>query len=301
VDLTRAIGYRGFALNTLIADSQNRNYGCELTRVEWRGAEGVGYTEKRALADGRDASDVYLDRLVLALQGAVYGINRAHLWDLWQELKTALTPTAAFDEEPGDKGFMPLDFWVPTRNITAFPSGFIHQQILARPVGQPTTTFLSDAHGGADEDAMSLRWEGVVECRDPRTYAFEPTIIDMAGVGDHSGSLINLGDYPTPLNILLILPPLASDSSLSFIGAGTDMTITLKLSSFEQTYRYSASEKVLSLEKQGSEVLRMDLLSFFSNKTHPLVQRGSTPYILNVTGAATFLAGSRIWHWDSWA
>lgn len=301
MDLTRQVGYRDFALNTITANAENRNYGCELLAVDWMGAEGVGYTEKRALADGRDASDVYLDRRVLRLRGALYGIDRPHLWDLWQELVTALTPTAAYDESPGDKGFLPLDYWVPTRNTEAFPTGFIHKVLLVRPLAQPSTTFVSDAHGGEDHEAMALRWEAMVEARDPRQYAFAPTDYDMEGLTDDTGDLVNLGDYPAPLNIILVVDALAAPASFHFLGGGSDFTIAMPTSANEQIFRYSAREKVLTLEKLGVETLKMNLLDFAANKTHPLVERGTTAYEWDTSGGPDLLSGSRIWHWDSWA
>jgi hypothetical protein len=301
VDLTRQVGYRGFAVNTVTQDAEGRNYGCELIRVGWNGPQGVGYSEKRALMDGRDASDVYLDRRILSLQGALYGVDRPHLWDLWQDLVSAFTPTAAYDDEPGDRGFMPLDYWVPTRNTESFPTGFIHKMLNVRPISQPSTDFVSDAHGGADHEAMSLRWEVLVEAKDPRVYAFLPTIIDIEGLTDGSGNLVNLGDYPSPLNVLLVVAPLAAPASFTFEGAGSNFSISMPTSVFEQVFRYSAKEKVLSLEKNGVETLKMDLLDFTANTTHPLVQRGSTPYEWSTGGAPVFEEGSRIWHWDSWA
>lgn len=302
MDLTRAVGYRGFPLNTLSRSGANVNWGCEILSVEWRPTPGVGYSEKRAMADGRDASDVYLDGRVLQFSGALYGVDRAHLYDLWQELKTVLTPTAAYDASPGDKGYLPLDFYVPTRNTESFPTGYIHQQVLARPLAQPATTFLSDAHGGDDAEPLSLRWTAAVDCRDPRVYAYDPTIYNMAGLTSDSGDLLNKGDYAAPLNVLLNVAPLAAQGTIHIVGAGSDLTITVPASvGVAQVIRYSAEKKVLTREVNGSEVLRMDLLSFAANKTHPLVLRGSTPYSWSRTGSVSLQTGSRIWHWDAWA
>lgn len=301
MDLTREVGYRGFDLNTITANSENVNSGCELTSVEWRGAEGVGYTEKRALADGRDASDVFLDRRVLALSGAVYGVNRPHLWDLWQELVTVLTPTAAYDESPGDKGYLPFDYWVPTRNTASFPTGFIHKMLLVRPLVQPSVTFISDMHGGADHEAMAMRWTALVEARDPRVYAFTENSIAIAGLTSGAGNLVNLGDYPSPLYVMLVVAPLVAQASWTFVGAGSNFTISMPISVDVQTFRYSAREKVLTLEKNGTETLKMDLLTFATNKTHPLVARGTTAYTWSRSGTPTLNTGSRIWHRDAWA
>jgi hypothetical protein len=140
-----------------------------------------------------------------------------------------------------------------------------------------------------------------MECRDPRVYGFDPNIFEIEGLTSGNGFLENKGDYPAPLNFLLQIDEPFSGGSITFVGANTNLSIVLPLSNFVQTLRYSAREKIVTLEKQGVEVLRNDLLSFTGQVTHPLVQRGLTAYTWTTAGSPDFLTGSRFWHYDAWA
>jgi len=301
VDLTRQIGYRGFAANTLTKDPNNALYGCEVKRVQYPGVDGVGYDEKSAQSDGYDASDVYLGKRVLQLTMAAYGRTRGECWDYWQQAVSAFTPSAAYLDSPGDKGFLPLDFYVPTSNLIDFPDGYIHKQILARPVRQPTIIWESDIHGGFDDRPASMQFTVLLEAIDPRVYGFIPQewdIYDQLPV--HAGDLTNLGDYPSPLNILLEVQS-GTGGSFHFVGAGTDMVITVDNESYTQTVRYSASKKVLTVEIQNVETLRMDSLTFNQQTTHPLVPVGTSAFTFSINGGLTVLDGTRFWFWDAWA
>jgi len=299
VDLTRQIGYRGFAANTLTKDANNALYGCEIKKVDYPGVQGVGYDEKRAQADGFDASDVYLGKRLIGLTMAVYGRTRGECWDYLQQAINAFTPTAAYDESPGDKGYLPFDYYVPTANLTDFPDGYIHRQVFARPVRGPTLQFDSDTHGGLDTQPLSIPFTVLLEAKDPRVYAYIPTTWDLYSPSP-SKTLVNLGDYPTPLNILLEVGA-GVGGSFHFVGAGTDMVIEVDTQSYTQTIRYSAVLKVLSVEVQNVETLRMDLLTFKQQKTHPLVPVGSSAFNYSLNGGLVLLDGSRFWHWDAWA
>lgn len=301
MDLTKAITYRTFSLNSLTKDANQNLVGCEVTQVEYPGVPGVGYDEKRALADGYDASDVFLGKRLIGLTGALYGTTRGEFFDLKQALVSAMTPTSAYAQSPGDKGFLPFDYYEPTENLVDFPLGYIHKMVFARPVRQPSLILASDATGGADGQPLSLKWTGLLECKDPRVYFFTPTIVDLYGsISPGSGNLVNHGNYPSPLHILLVIPP-SPAGSFHFVGAGTDLTITLMTSEWEQVYRYDSGLKILTWEQQGVESLRMDLLTLASQQSHPLVPVGTSAYTWTMPGIPTIGYGSRFWHWDAWA
>ena len=301
MDVTKAIGYRGIDLNTVVIDSEGM-YGTEIKRVEYPGVQGIGYDEKRAQADGYDSSDVYLSKRLIGLGGATYGRTRGEAFDRLQEVITALTPTAAYDDSPGDRGFLPLDFYVPTSDLANFPLGYIHRMVLARPARQPSVTYVSDESGGNDDDPLALTWTGLLECRDPRVYAYIPTdtAIDKTK-GSKAGSFINLGDYPAPLNLLLVVAAGSGAGNFHLVGAGTDMRINIEAQTYEQTYRYSASTKVLTVEINNVETLRMDLLHFLQQTTHPLVPVGTSAYSWTKGASVNLGDDCRMWHWDAWA
>lgn len=301
MDLTKAVSYRGFPLNTITKDAQQRLTGCEVIRADWPGTQGHGYGEKRALADGFDYSDVFLGKRQIGLTGALYGISRGAFFDSAQALTTALTPTAAYDADPNLRGFLPLDYYVATADLSNWPSAFIHKQVFVRPSRQPSLIYESDRTGGDDDQPLSLEWSALVECRDPRVYYFTSTdTVISATAASGSGDLVNKGDYPSTLNILLVVAAGSPAGTWKFVGAGTDMTITIPTNALQQIIRYSSREKVLALEVNAIQTLRMDMLAFNNQKTHPLLPVGLSAYSWTLT-TADLAAGGRIWHYDSWA
>jgi len=301
VDLTRNIVYRAFSLNQLTKDANQRFFGCETKRVQYPGVAGIGYAEKRALADGYDASDVYLDRRVINLQGILYGITRGDLFDRQQEFTRVMTPTAAYNESPGDKGFLPLDFYVPTMDTDLFPAGYIHKALFVRPVRQPGFNFVDDATGGPDADPLALPWDCVVWAKDPTVYGFSPNntvISDTASSG--SGNFTNVGDLPAPLQLLLVVKAGSGAGTFHLTAGGADMTITIPANAAQQVIRYSAREKVLMLEVNATNTLRMDLLSMVALTTHPLIPVGNSAYAWTLA-SADLDVGGRLWFWDAWA
>lgn len=301
MDLTRNIIYRAYSMNQLTKDAAGRFYGCETKRVEYPGVAGVGYAEKRALADGYDASDVYLDRRLININGVLYGITRGDLFDRVQEFTRVMTPTAAYNESPGDKGFLPLDFYVPTADTDLFPAGYIHKAIFVRPMRQPGLVYIDDASGGEDGQPLAIPWNVQVWAKDPRVYGFSPNEVTIPATGSSgSGSFTNLGDYPAPLNLLLVVAAGSPAGSFHLTAGGADMTITIPANANQQVIRYSSREKVLTLEVNSAQSLRMDLLAFNALTTHPLIPQGTSAYAWDLT-TADLAAGGRLWFWDSWA
>lgn len=304
MDLTRAIGYRAFDLNSLTLNAgSNDAVGCEVKRVEWQGVPGIGYDEKRAMSDGHDFSDVYLSKRMIGLGGALYGRTRGEFYDLWQALVTALTPTNAYNASPGDRGFLPLDFWVPTADKAVWPSGQIHKQIYVRPVAQPSITFISDASGGKDQDALAATWDVVFEARDPRVYDFNQTNYNFPlGLTPSAVFyLTNKGDYPAPVNILLKWAANTRPTgALHIIAGGADMTIKFAVTSQPVYIEYSAADRLLTETASGKETLRMDLVTWKTAQTALYIPPGRQEIRLSHS-AQPLLAGSRMWFYNSWA
>ena len=93
-----------------------------------------------------------------------------------------------------------------------------------------------------------------------------------------AGNFENKGNYPTPLNVLLNIVAGSAAGSFHVVAGGSDFTITIPANAAAQIIRYSSYHKVLSLEVAGVETLRMDLLSFAANQTHPLVPVGTSAF-----------------------
>jgi hypothetical protein len=214
------------------------------------------------------------------------------MFDFQQELLTALSPTAAYNSNPAEFGYNALNYAVPTED-TEYEEDINGDRLRilyvnARPLATPTVDILRDASGGQDDLGSGIGWSGVLECKDPRVYVFPDR--EQALDGSDSGTFVNRGDYPAPLNILLYKTS-SSDSSYHFVGAGTDMYIDIPASTVPQVFRYDGYLHVLTVETNGVEVLRMDLLRFANETTHPVVQPGTSGW----TGTGPALAaGSRL-------
>lgn len=307
MDLTHSVAYRGLALNSPVVGPKGILSGIQLAEASYGAVAGVGFTEKRALGDGRDASDVFLDGRRIMLRGTVYGLSRAELYDLLQDLQSALSPTAAFNDEPGDYGYMPLSFQRPTLDLISWPTGEVPLCIYCRPMATPSFSILRDATGGAEDRGGSVPWQAMLEAKDPRVYVNEESEVDIVALATSgAGSFNNRGDYPAPLNILLVVNAHAGTGRFDFTGAGAVLRIILPASDNTIVYRYDGQLKVLTTEENGEENLRMDLLVHLSETTHPLVQPGSSAWTWASTATGSYVSvpmqtNSRFWFQEAFA
>lgn len=302
MDLTRKVNYRGFALNTIQFDAETRDMvGCEVTRVQYGHVLGVGYDEKRALGEGRDASDVWLDQRLISLQGNVYGRTRPEAMDRFDALAAALSPTDAYGEDPSNKGFLPLDFYTPTLLTSEWPTGVIHRMMLVRPMATPGALFASDNHGGEDNQALAIPWDAQLHAKDPRILNVAYTTTPLNGAMNGGGTVRNRGNRPAVVEVNLVIPDQVNTGGpgqfkLHIAGAAS-IIISLPRSSAQHTIRYDTGAKVLAYDDD----LRMDFLTFGAGPPHGQLSEGSHSYTWEVTGTKQLLAGSYFRFRDTWA
>ena len=310
MDLTRPVLYRSHNINDVAQQgSAGPLAGNQITSVNYYGVEAVGYREKRSASDGYDAADVYLGARNIRLTGTLYGVNLADLYDRKSLFIAAMLPTSAYAESPGDFGYLPLEFEIPTLDLDNWDDGFIPQMIRARSMGTPSWLIDRDRVGGIDAKGYALEWEHFMEARDPRIYgqSEKVTYFNASGsASSGSGTLVNRGIYPTPINILMFVPGSTNaERRLTLTVGGSQIKITLPASDEDQTARYNGTEKTLHVESEGSNVLRMDLLEFPQGVEHPLLAAGPSSYSWeNRNGAAALVnvnALSRFWFWEAWA
>jgi hypothetical protein len=315
MDLERPVRYRypthAFDLNTVeILGGDGKRRGVILEEADFGQVQGVGYVEKRAQGDGNDASDVWLSARQIRLRGFVYGETRADAFDRLQDLRSALTPTAAYAASPSQKGYLPLEFDVPTQDFVNFGEGqgdgWRLMQMYARPKGQPAFSVRRDAgSGGNHYKGGAIQWSCDLECKDPRIYLRQQQWVYFNG--SKSGVLTNRGDYPAPLDILLIVASCTVAGTLRVQLGPADLTITVPVSAVQQIFRYSATlGGILTVEANTIEALRMDLLSATSNANRLLVGSPSSSYTLTKTGTYTITGdgsttGSRLMYNEAFA
>jgi hypothetical protein len=310
--LDAPITYNGVELNTILDTENGVRRGCVVEEFDYGRSQGLGYTEKRSQDDGLDASDVFMGARYIALAGTVFGNTPGDLFDRLQTIRTALTPTIAYDVGQPDYGYIPLQFSMPTED-TAFPTGFPDVfvkplEFRARPVGQPQFSIRRDmgafAGGGMDggnagEKGGAVSWRATLECKDPRMYV-RPDVWIPFTTAKTGQPVVNRGDYPAPLDILLGINSSAANGRFEVDIGGSNMVIDLP-SLTNAVVRYSGQLKVLTVETGGIETLRMDLLKFNNNTTHPKVQPGSGVYNIRFFFTSSVAAGTRLMYSESFA
>lgn len=310
MDLTRPVAYRGFQLNTPINPGGGLPLdGCQLDDVDYHEVAAYGYREKRSLSDGLDASDVFLGARTVRLAGTLYGQSHGDLFDTLAELRAALLPTSAFSESPGDLGYLPLTFEEATLDLTNYSTGYISKMMRVRAMGTPRFAVVRDHVGGVSQYGLSIKWEVVMEAKDPRIYFQTPVekfFNNTGGSNSGAGTVANKGAYPSPLMIEIHVASAHADRVVTLTGFGSVIEITVPgPSGTERVARYNGVEKYLTLEEAGTEVLRMDLLEFPSGLQHPLVPPGTSSYSWNskkIDGTNQNVhASSRFWFWEAWA
>ena len=309
--LDAPVEYNGVQLNTVTTEGLpgGVRQGCLLEEFDYGRAQGMGYTEKRAQDDGLDASDVYMGARYISLTGVVYGATPANLFDRLQSIRSALTPTIAYDIDQPDYGYLPLQFSLPTED-PAFGGVVKELEFRCRPMGQPQFSIRRDsgafAGGGMDggnagEKGGAVMWRATLECKDPRMYV-RPDVWVPFTTAQTGQPIINRGDYPAPLDILLGVTSSSATGRVEIdVGGGT---IIIALPSLANAVvRYSGELKVLTVQTSGSiiDTLRMDLLTF-ATKDHPKVQpRDGEVYNIRLYNSVVLATGTRLMYSESFA
>lgn len=274
MDLKSPVQYREYELNTTTrapSASGGLITGCQLNAVDFSVVPAVGYTEKRALGDGRDASDVYSDGRRIDLRGQVFGATRSSVYDQLRDLRALFNARLAFDENPALQGYLRLAFAEPTLVEENAYQGSLYFVMYARPVGEPSFQIVRDLLGGAESKGGTIMWQAALECKDPRVYVDAPVYTVLVGTGTSGIGLTNQGNYPTPFYIQLVIPAALGAGTFTATLNGKTIVIDILDSGFDQVYRYDGQKKTLHLTKQGVTTLKMSLLT----TSHPEVMPGA--------------------------
>lgn len=319
MDLTRSVTYRGFNLNSIVMEDGSRAlFGSEIRSVQLGGVEGVGYTEKRALGDGLDAADVWLNRRVINISGAIYGRTRYELFDQVSALSGAFAASSAYQSSAlGQKGYLPLVFFTPTNDFVGQPNIVMSKVIYARPLVTPQITFQIDSTGGPDDSPGSVLWSVSLEARDPLIYAQGLSSLSLYNLGAFttSGEIHNLGNYRTSFRIRLVTGVTAG-GTVRVQGLNTDSTFVVPAVSAgesSQIINYDSREKLVTRAvpaASGAPFARMDLLTFAAGFSHGSINPDTDPqgepdqgtdFIIDVSSNSLLALGSDITWRSAWA
>jgi hypothetical protein len=314
MDLTRPVRYRSLQLNDVALESGRRLLsGISIERVDYSAVQAIGYTEKRAESDGLHASDVYLGPRQIDLSGMIYADSPASLFDTLRLLRITFAPTSAYQDDPVNKGFVPLYFHQPTKDEQSFPGGEIDLFIRARPLGLPRWDITRDRLIGVPNGKpQAMPWSASLLAKDPRVY------IDPAQEQPLSGTYANTaftaknrGDYESPLNILLVIgnSAPAAGSKFTINGFGVQMTITIEAKA-NVIYRWRGNDRTLHTQENtpgAPEALRMDLVNFVGRARKPMVpaqiEPDRRPFVspYTITCNTPLAAGSRLFWNEAFA
>jgi hypothetical protein len=310
------VRYNGVDLNTTVPAGEGKRYGNQLEAVDFGRSQARAYTAPRAQDDGLDASDVFMGPRYINLTGATYGSSPGDLHDRLQGVRTALTPTVAYNTDEPDYGYIPLEFVLPTEHRDDFPDGTRLLQFFARPTGQPQFVLQRDGGGAigaaGPEKGGGIMWRSTLECKDPRMYVRPQTLVPWTAATPAGGSpLVNRGDYPAPLDILIVLgaaTTLATAAVQIDVGL-SNMTILMWTVGppavgfpVGTIFRYSSAINVLTVQTPTdlTDVTRMDLLQWRNNTSKPFVQPGDSTFAVRPTGV-TLGNGTRFMYNESFA
>jgi hypothetical protein len=316
MDITQPITYRGLNFNNVTSAPGSRVLrGISVESADYSEVPAVGYVEKRAASDGMHASDVYLGARQIVFRGHIYASSPAEFFDYLHILRSVFSPTSAYTESPGDKGFLPLEYTQPTLDTASFPGGVINLQLLARPLdGSPRFDINRDRLIGISKGPTATEWSDRLFCKDPRVYVTPEQIIDVSGIHTATtpGEAKNRGDYETPLNIMLIIGGTAPGKvgDFHFYGFGADMHIKIE-NIANRVYRWFGDDRVLMVQDStvatNPFVLRNDLVTFMSKNHKPMVPAHINPpskpfkTVFSYTCDVTLAASSRLFWYEAFA
>jgi len=334
MDLTKPVFYRNLAINTVITQAGSRVLqGVSIEDIDYSLINAVGYQEKRAAADGVHASDVYLGARMINLSGLIYAASREDLFDRLHLIRSVFSPTSAYAEDPGDRGFIPLYFKQATADHTSWPggtspppftitdeAGTMNLLMNCRPMnGSPRFSISRDRLLASDtpDRPTATPWTVQLWAKDPRVYVNPEQSAALNGLSlntQYNWTAQNRGDYETPMNILLSIGGTAPGGTKTFHLWGLnniDMTITIE-NVANRNYRWFGDDRVLMVQDASAGlsapyVLRMDLVKFTTANQRPMVPAAinppsrpfSTPYSWQTS--AVLAAGSRLWWNEAFA
>ena len=130
------VSYNGWA-NSLTTRAGAPSDGWQILRANVSPIGVTQYLDKKALQDGMDANDVYENARQINLIVGVYGSTKGSFWDNLQTLLSAFNPTIAYNADTANVGFIALDFFQPTADISTWPTSTYPHGIPLRFYGRP--------------------------------------------------------------------------------------------------------------------------------------------------------------------
>ncbi len=158
-DLSRAIGFRSQALNTVtttVIDGTTVMVGCTVDSFDPTQVEIRQFTEPMALIDGIDVGGTWLGARHLVMAGTVYDKTRGECFDRLAAIEAIML------SESGTFGYYALTYYT----VSGSSSTPTQKTINVRPGGLRYVIY-SDKHGGPDNGPCAVAWSVVFYAKDP--------------------------------------------------------------------------------------------------------------------------------------
>lgn len=284
MDLRKPITYGGsYALNDAAVSAPDVISGNQINDLNVSPVSEAAYTEKKAITEGLDASDIYSAARTVRLVGQTLGASFAATYDAFQALLTALSPTGAFRADTTNKGYLPLTGSIPTLNTGFTVDGngdrFIPVVIYCRPKNPPQFDLNRDRVGGVDR-GLSIPWQVILEAKDPRIYINDQRVITLTGTGA-SGTLTNRGKFPTPLSFLLAVKANQLATTFTLTIPETSISIAIPNNAAVQQFWYDGYRKVLYRQIGAAAFVKATGILTIDNPARALPEAGNYTWALN--------------------
>jgi hypothetical protein len=277
VKLSLPITYNGWTASLTRNPSGVPSSGYLVESVEPSGINAVGYLDKRALADGVDAGDIFLSGREFGMIVTVFGSSEGDFWDKADDLLAAFSPTLAYEADTANLGFLPFDFYQPTADIStwptsAYPSG-IPLRYYLRPAMPPKYNILRDDVGGTAGLGVAKKFAIDMIARDPRKYLQTSQSLTISTT---TQTATYRGNYPSwPI----VTWQLSAAGSASFTLTINDLAVVIDLSGHSSgTFTLDYGTREFTKSGFGS------VSSLITSGDFSQVQEGTTYRRANVDG-----------------
>ena len=277
-----SVTYNGLSLNTVTRTAGGvPTSGYLIERFSPDPPPPTAYLEKRALADGLDASDVFLGGRTFNLIVTAFGSTAGDFWDKAQDLFEAFSPTIAYDSDSANKGFLAFDFSQPTALVSTWPTSTypngIPMRYYVRPLGAPTYAIERDKDGGSLTTGRVKPFTVPLIARDPRKYLQSATTTGQFTTTNQTATY--RGDYWTYPVITFSLSA-TGHSAFTLNLSGFDTQINLSGHS-SGTWTFDYDKRTLT--RAGAS----DAGLITASQGYPSVEVGTTFKFTNPTGISS--------------
>lgn len=282
MDLGKTISYNGFSFSVgpLSAATPGRPVsGVVIERIEPTPIDAVGYIDKKALDDGVDAFDTFLGQRPFTIHASVYGTSEGQVWDSYDDLVTAFTPTIAYSVDTANLGFLALLFTRQTADTATWPSG-IPLQAYVRATRPPIYGVLrrkQQGHGVGGQLPVVIP----MLARDPRYYLQTEQSISISP-SSATATATHRGTYPVWPTIRFTITGAGASNARFFVGAQF-VQLNLTTHTGTDTLDLNYAKRNLTKTSDGTPTFNKHFTAFLTSVFNKIQPGGTSVYVTNTT------------------